>query len=67
MLTPGSSRLPAPSLNPNPDPLNTDPDPLNPDPAFHVNPDPVPDPDPESGFDDQKLRGKIQLKKIIFF
>jgi hypothetical protein len=60
VLTPGSYRLPAPSLNPDPDPLNPDPD-----PAFQMNPDLVPDPD--SGFDDQKLRGEIQLKKIIFF
>jgi hypothetical protein len=39
VLTPGSYRLPAPSLNPDPDP------------TFQVNPDLVPDPD--SGFDDQ--------------
>jgi hypothetical protein len=43
VLTPGSYRFPAPSLNPDPDPLNPDPD-----PAFQVNLDPVPDPD--SGF-----------------
>jgi hypothetical protein len=62
VLTPGSYRLPAPSLNPDPDPLNPDPD-----PAFQVNPDLVPVPDPDSGFVDQKLRGEIQLKKIKFF
>jgi hypothetical protein len=60
------------SLNPdpfNPDPLNPDPDPLNtdPDPAFQVNPDPVPDLDPNSGFWWPKMTKKIKLKKIIFF
>ncbi len=45
VLTPGSYMLPAPSLNPDPDPLNPDPD-----PAFQVNPDLVPVPDLDSGF-----------------
>ncbi len=45
VLTPGSYRLPAPSLNPDPDPLSLDPDP---EPEFQVNP--VPDPVPDSGF-----------------
>ncbi len=45
VLTPGGYRLPAPSLNPDPDPLNPDPDPVS-----QVNPDLVPVPDPDSGF-----------------
>jgi len=47
VLTPGSYRLPALSLNPDPDPLS-----LDPEPAFQVNPvpDPVPDPISDSGF-----------------
>ncbi len=35
-----------------------DPDSLNPDPAFQVNP--VPDPIQIQGFDDKKLKKKIQ-------
>jgi hypothetical protein len=36
---------------------------VDPDPAFQVNPDLDKDP----GFDDQTLKRKIQLKRIIFF
>jgi hypothetical protein len=46
--------------------FNTDPDPaffLIADPGPDTDPDPVPNP----GFDDQKLRKKSQLKKLIFF
>jgi hypothetical protein len=38
-----------------------DPDSLDPDPAFQVNPD------PDTGFTDQKVNEKMQLKRIISF
>jgi hypothetical protein len=40
-----------------------DPDP---DPAFRLETNPDPDPIRVQGFNDQKLRKKIQLKKIFF-
>jgi hypothetical protein len=42
--------------------MNPDPE-TDPDPAFQVNPDPI----QTQGFDDQKLKKKIQLKNFIFF
>ncbi len=47
-----------------PDSLNPDPD-ADPDTAFQANPDP--DPIWIQGFDDQKLKKKIQLKKCFIF
>jgi hypothetical protein len=53
-----------PSDNPSGSVVDTDPD-----PAFQVNPDTEPDPDPVriQGFDDQKLKKKIQLKFFYIF
>jgi hypothetical protein len=45
----------------NPDSLNPDPD-TDLDPAFRVNPDPI----QIQGFDDQRLKNKMQLKKTTF-
>jgi hypothetical protein len=44
------------------------PDSLNPDPAFQFNPDPDTDPDPiwSQGFEDQKLKKKIQQNFFLF-
>ncbi len=44
------------------DPVSLNPDP---DPAFQVNPDPDTDPIRIKGFDDQKLKKKIQMENLF--